>query len=356
MRLRVRGSEEQSVVTISATATVAELISQVAKATSIEGELEIKYGYPPKSLPLGELDSSMILSEIGVELDGEQLIVSEAYNASSKSKSQAPEGSSNSSRPSHVAPSTSDSAADATSGTGANAQSSNIEKPLSLSRKSQNLEPPGLALRSHASTVVLRVMPDDNSCMFRAFGSAFFGVMDNMTELRSLIAQTIQAQPRKYTAAVLDKQPDDYCRWIQTEDAWGGAIEHDIFSRHFEIEICSIDVQTLRIDRFNEGMPNRCILVYSGIHYDVIGLSPADPPYDHAYAPIEFDTKIFDVKDDVILERARELCQILQSRHYFTDTANFTLRCNICGKTMSGEMEAAEHASKTDHWDFEEAK
>lgn len=356
MRLRVRGPEGQSTVTISATATVAELISQVAKATSIEGELEIKYGYPPKPLLLEELDSSTILSDTGLKIDGEQLIVSEVYNVSSKAKSQASEGASErvmADAPSHVRPSLSNSAAHASSGAGAQPRST--EKPLSLSRKSRNLEPPELALRSHASTVVLRVMPDDNSCMFRAFGSAFFGVMDNMTELRSIIAQNIQAQPEKYPAVVLDKQPDDYCRWIQTEDAWGGAIELDIFSRHFEVEICSIDVQTLRVDRFNEGMPTRCILVYSGIHYDVIALSPADPPYDQAYTPLEFDAKIFDAKDDVILERAVELCQILQGRHYFTDTAHFSVRCNVCKQSFTGEMGATEHAAKTGHYDFGEA-
>lgn len=360
MRLRVRGPDGQSTVTIPATATVAELTSAVARATSIQGELEIKYSYPPKPLPLGELDPLTILSDTGLELDGEQLIVSEAYNASSKAKPGASEGSPDGPErvttdpSSHFAPSTSNIVAHATSGAGANSQSSSTERSLSLSRKSQNLEPPELALRSHASTVVLRVMPDDNSCMFRAFGSAFFGVMDNMTELRSIVAQNIQAQPEKYPAVVLDKQPDDYCRWIQTEDAWGGAIELDIFSRHFEVEICSIDVQTLRIDRFNEGRPTRCILVYSGIHYDVIALSPADPPYDHTYAPAEFDTKIFDAKDDVILERAVELCQILQARHYFTDTAQFILRCNICKQNFTGEIGAAEHAAKTGHYDFAE--
>lgn len=359
MRLRVRGPEGQSIVTIAATATVAELTSQVAKATSIEGELEIKYGYPPKPLPLGELDPSTTLSNIGLEIDGEQLIVSELYNTSSKAKPEASERSSDGPEPvtadssSHFTSSTFNSAAHATSNPGA--QTTNTETPLSPSSKSQNLEPPELALRSHASTVVLRVMPDDNSCMFRAFGSAFFGVMDNMTELRSVVAQNIQAQPEKYPAVVLDKQPDDYCRWIQTEDAWGGAIELDIFSRHFEIEICSIDVQTLRIDRFNEGRPTRCILVYSGIHYDVIALSPADPPYDHTFAPLEFDTKIFDAKDDVILERAVELCQILQGRHYFTDTAQFILRCNICKRTFTGEIGATEHAAQSGHYDFGES-
>ena len=87
-------------------------------------------------------------------------------------------------------------------------------------------------------------MPDDNSCLFRAFGTAVLPGDDlTMTELRSLVASTIQEQPDVYPAVVLEKNPDEYCRWIQTEDAWGGGIEMIILSKHFDIEICSIDVQ-----------------------------------------------------------------------------------------------------------------
>jgi len=87
-------------------------------------------------------------------------------------------------------------------------------------------------------------MPDDNSCLFRAFGSAVLPGDDlTMTELRSLVASAIQSDPETYTQVVLEQKPDDYCRWIQTPDAWGGAIEMGILSKHFELEICSIDVQ-----------------------------------------------------------------------------------------------------------------
>lgn len=180
-----------------------------------------------------------------------------------------------------------------------------------------------------------------------------------MTELRSIIAQTIQSSPSKYTGVVLEKLPDDYCRWIQTEDAWGGAIELDIFSRHFDVEICSIDVQTLRVDKYNEGggeEGKRCILVYSGIHYDTIALSPSDAPYEHAYAPPEFDTKIFDIDDGTVLEKAVELCKRLQEQHYFTDTAGFSVKCNVCGGLFKGEKGATEHAKGTGHYDFGEAR
>jgi ubiquitin thioesterase OTU1 len=92
--------------------------------------------------------------------------------------------------------------------------------------------------------IVMRVMPDDNSCLFRAFGTAVLpGDDSSMPELRSLVASAIQSEPEVYTKVVLEQSPDDYCRWIQTQDAWGGAIELGILSKHFDIEICSLDVQ-----------------------------------------------------------------------------------------------------------------
>ena len=154
---------------------------------------------------------------------------------------------------------------------------------------------------------------------------------------------------------MLEKPPDDYCRWISRPDAWGGQIELQILSQRFDVEICSIDVQTLRVDRYNEGQTKRCILVYSGIHYDVVALSPSDPPYHKSYAPPDFDTKIFEATDEQIVEKARDLCKILQGKGYFTDTASFTVRCNECGGTFTGEKEAVEHAASTGHTNFGQA-
>jgi len=104
------------------------------------------------------------------------------------------------------------------------------------------------------SLLVLRVMPDDNSCLFRAFGTAVLPTGDDasMPELRSLVASYIQADPETYSKVVLEQNPDDYCRWIQTPDAWGGFIEMGILSKHFEIEICSIDVQVIIYGSYEE--------------------------------------------------------------------------------------------------------
>lgn len=87
-------------------------------------------------------------------------------------------------------------------------------------------------------------MPDDNSCLFRAFGTACLpGDDQSMTELRSVVATAIQEDPETYSKVVLEQDPDDYCRWIQTPDAWGGAIEMQILAKYFGIDICSVDVQ-----------------------------------------------------------------------------------------------------------------
>lgn len=367
MRVRIRGPAGQATVALSETATIGDLRSEIEEKTSI-ADFEIKYGYPPKPLFLEDHDIAVRLSEIGVKLDGEQLIVSaKTAGASRHAPSVVKE-------PKPPIPDvdhyhTNGATTSFATGTPPSFSFANVsaappppaqkpQKALSLSRKPAfaDMDAPEVPLTTHASTLILRIMPDDNSCLFRAFSTAFFGNgIDSMHELRSIIAQHIQSHPEKYSAVVLEKQRDDYCRWIQTEDAWGGAIELDILSRHFDLELCSVDVQTLRIDRFNQGRPTRCILVYSGIHYDTIALSPSDPPYEHAYAPPDFDTKIFDAADPAVLEGAVELCRILQGKHYYTDTAAFSIKCNVCGKACVGEKGATEHAKETRHYDFGEA-
>jgi len=370
MRLRIRGPAGQATINLSEAATVGDLRTRITEETSIT-DLEIKYGYPPKPLLLEDYDSAGKLSDIGIKLDGEQLIVSTSANVSKNDASSVHKDStspslvtnyphSNGAVPSSTTATTGGpfSFSFANFGTAPPPSAQKLPKPLSLSRKAalSNMDAPEVPLPTHSSTLILRIMPDDNSCLFRAFSTAFFGTgIDSMHELRSIIAQHIQSHPDTYSAVVLEKQPDDYCRWIQTEDAWGGAIELDILSRHFEVEICSIDVQTLRTDRFNEGKPTQCILVYSGIHYDTIALSPSDPPHEHAYAPPDFDTKIYDAADLGVLQGAVELCKILQGKHYFTDTAAFGIKCNVCGKAYIGEQGATEHAKETGHYDFGEA-
>ncbi|KAL9114166.1 MAG: hypothetical protein Q9227_001938 [Pyrenula ochraceoflavens] len=334
---------------------------------------DIKIGFPPKPLSLDRFDKATKLQNLDVRLNGEQLIVSDRASSSSHPHPPAAATSSTSvkSQAANKFPApTSDLGSEIPSSfsfgdlgqappkaplvpTGSQSSSkAPSSAPLALNRKDHSEvmnDPPEVVLPELGGTLVLRIMPDDNSCLFRAISFSLLPAMDTMNELRSVVAQAIQADPERYTKAVLDnKDPDTYCRWIQTEDAWGGQIELDIFSRHFDVEICSIDVQTLRVDRYNEGAKSRCIVVYSGIHYDAIALSPFD-------SPPEFDIKVFD-SEPKVLEQAVILCQILQQKHYFTDTSGFKIRCNDCGATVTGERGATEHATKTGHYNFGEAQ
>ncbi|EKG16423.1 Ovarian tumor otubain [Macrophomina phaseolina MS6] len=345
MRIRVRGPQGVTTITLDDHATVAELQSTIAEKSGVP-VFDLKAGYPPQPIDIAQFDPVTALSDTGLKLNGEQLVVV----------------------PRDVGGQLSHPMADTTPGRAAplpgskqaiENQASELQQPLSLSRNAKDVEsdPPEVAVPEAGGTLVLRVMPDDNSCLFRAIGSAVMGdSLDIMQEMRGIVAAAIQANPVDYNEVILQKSPDDYCRWIQRDESWGGDIELGILSQHFDIEICSIDVQSLHVYRYNEGKPRRCILVYSGIHYDTIALNPSSPPHRKADMPPEFDIKQFDALDDVVLERAKDLCKILQSRHYYTDTAGFAIKCNKCGWKGNGEAGALQHAKETGHMDFGEAE
>ena len=351
MRLRVRGPSGVSTISIESSSTWQALLSQIAEKTGVHGDFDLKYGYPPQPFNTESIDNGTLLSDLPHDLNGEQLIVmprnvnTKLLNPTEDSKPR-PEAVKSLPPQELTSPP-------------AHKPGDFPDQPLDLQRKPKgNIEdePPEIPVPMLEGAMVLRVMPDDNSCMFRALSSAVLGSsLDGMTELRSIVAQTIQASPDIYTEGLLEKEPSAYCRWIQREDAWGGGIELSILSQHFNVEICSVNVQDLRIDKFNEGQPTRCVLVYSGIHYDVCAVTPfsgADP---------EFDRKVFEVvrtgdeeMDGGALEAARELCRVLQGRHYFTDTHGFTVKCNVCGQAGKGEQWALQHARESGHSDFGE--
>jgi ubiquitin thioesterase OTU1 len=304
-------------------AAVSDLLSSVSDVTTLR-LFELKWGFPPQPLDPSLYGMSTLLRDTDLKLNGSQLIVLDKETGDTS-----------------VQPPTVESGQESPSA------------PLSLQRK-QNMElkdTPEVSVPARGGTMVLRVMPDDNSCMFRALGSAVLSSsLDSMTELRSLVAQGIQADPDMYNEAVLQRKPDEYCKWIQYSDSWGGGIELSILSQEFDIEICSINVQDLRVDKFNEGKPRRCFLVYSGIHYDTIAFVPDGA----STLDTEHDVKLFDANDDVLLDAARQLCGELRKKHYYTDTQRFSIKCNTCGWMGNGEKGAVEHATTTGHNDFGE--
>jgi ubiquitin thioesterase OTU1 len=327
IRIRLRAPNGQHTLSLDDNAAVSDLLSAISTSTDLP-LYELKWGFPPQPLDPSLYGLSTLLKDIDLKLNGASIVV--------------------------IAQATGDPSEVANQEQDRQAVTSQSAAPLSLHRKEQPAlkDTPEVHVPDRGGTIVLRVMPDDNSCMFRAVGSAVLtDTLDSMTELRSMVAQSIQRDPEYYNEAILQRTPDDYCKWIQYSDSWGGGIELSILSQEFDIEIASINVQDLRVDRFNEGKSRRCILVYSGIHYDTIAFVPSG---SSTFSP-ENDIKLFDANDDVILEAARQLCGELKKQKYFTDTQKFDIKCNICGWKGAGERGAVQHAEETGHVDFGEA-
>ena len=338
MRIRLRHPGGVSTITIDDSAAVGDLRLEIEHRSGFT-TFELRSGYPPQPLELDAFDDRTSLADTGLNLNGVQLIVSPR---SEQDRSD---------RPAHdEAP-----GVGAVHPVGTGNQQPGLDTVHSSGQDAAH-DSPEVPIPSRDGTLVLRVMPDDNSCLFRALSYVMLGPgFDSMHELRSLVASTIDADSDKYSHAILGRPREEYCKRIQTEQSWGGYVELSILASHFDVEIASINVQDGRVDRYNEGAHRRSILVYSGIHYDAVALSPADRlGFGRKAEPAE-DIKVFASSDDIVLATALHLCQLLREQHYYTDTANFTITCNICGWSGSGERGATEHAMATGHMNFGES-
>ena len=357
MRIRIRGPSGQSVIELDETDTVAELISKIHDVTSLSS-FDVKLGAPPlplTPLDLASVDPTITLKEANMKLANQLLTVTarveETASYTSQSKgSQSQTASRSGSKPSQSQQtSTSQRAA---------ASAPRADGLLTLQRTANETanNPPEVPVPSHGATLVLRVMPDDNSCLFRALGTCVLGSsVDGVVELRDNVASAIQADPERWNSAILNASPDAYCRKIKDPDTWGGDIDIAILAEYWDICVRNISVQDGHVYSYNESARNQCIIVYSGIHYDAIALSPSEPPYTKATAPTDFDQKQFPTHDTEILRKAKELVDLLRQKHYFTDLAGFALRCGQCGWTGHGEKAAEKHGMETGHTAFEEA-
>lgn len=67
--------------------------------------------------------------------------------------------------------------------------------------------------------------------------------------------------------------------------------------------------------------------------------------------PVDFDETKWDTMNDEVVEKARKLAKQLKDAHYFTDTTDFVLRCDVpdCGWIGAGMVEAGKHQKETGH-------
>ncbi|XP_070601673.1 ubiquitin thioesterase OTU1 isoform X2 [Erythrolamprus reginae] len=221
----------------------------------------------------------------------------------------------------------------------------NSDSPTATKRTVSN------SVREAVPVLARKVVPADNSCLFTSIYYVVEGGVYEpgcAPEMRNLIAQIVASDLESYSEAVLGKSNQEYCDWIRREDTWGGAIEVSILSKFYLCEICVVDTQTVRIDRFGEdaGYSKRVLLIYDGIHYDPLErkiLNSDIPPQT-----------IFSTNDDVVLAQALELADEARRKRQFTDVNRFTLRCMVCQKGLTGQVEAREHAKETGHTNFGE--
>ncbi|KAI9199586.1 uncharacterized protein BJ171DRAFT_517999 [Polychytrium aggregatum] len=325
MRLRCRSSKGVHAIgaSLGASSTVLELKTEICAIAGIDAaRLQLKMGFPPK--PISIANDSITLASLGIK-DGEQVIAEELPTASAVELPQPWVSQAQSASPSqrlHV---------QAPSG-------SNVTKTAA-----------GEGIRLPDGIVLVKEMKDDNNCLFRSISYAMEGTSERYPLLRKVVADAIIADPFRWNEAILGKSPHDYAAWIQKPQSWGGAIELVILSEYYQVDISSIDVSTVRVDRFGEGKySNRIFVLYSGIHYDVIAMSPADN------APEEFFTRTFTDTAELVATAAVQLAQIWKAKRKFTDLANFTLRCSVCKIGLHGQKEAQDHATKTGHTSFTE--
>ncbi|KNC98445.1 ubiquitin-specific protease OTU1 [Spizellomyces punctatus DAOM BR117] len=319
MRLRCRTPKGQQVVggALGSQSTLLELKREIEKVSGIPAAVQqLRFGFPPRPLPFTTPDSATLEScEIR---DGEQLTVEQA------AVSEQP-----------VAGVTSDRKTGSDAGTGT---------------PGLRTLPNGEGVPLEDGFLVVREMKDDNSCLFRSIGYVLERSPEAANKLRKIVADTIVNDPINYNEAILGRNPLAYREWILQPNSWGGAIELAIFSDHFQVEIDSIDVATLRIDRFGEGKYTRRVLIlFSGIHYDAVALSPGKDVSE------DFDQTAFEGGNvEKILTAGVELARIWNEKRKFTDLANFTLKCGICKKGLKGQKEAQAHALETGHASFTE--
>jgi ubiquitin thioesterase OTU1 len=307
IQISLRSPNGQSRIQIDDDATLRELVELIKAKTEISN-FTLKYGYP-----LRALDISPTLRDTSIQdlkLRGETIVVAPTDTAPPVPVSTKPE-----------------------------------PKPFTP----KGIEPDETSLEwpERGGHIVLRVMPDDNSCMFTAFGGAL-GLENPSKTLRDQVADYIISHPNEYHEAILGEKPERYISRMRQMDTWGGAIELSILSDIYNVEISSVDVKSLRVDRFGEGKANRVIIMYSGIHYDRIAFC-----MDLSY-PVEVDVTRWSTDDEEVLDKARQLAQRLQNMHYYTDTTDFVIKCGACSWIGQGTKDAVKHERETGHSQFGE--
>lgn len=318
------------------TITLNELVDEIRM--SLKGSLDenaaisLKNGFPPKTIDMTRMYTP--INELGIK-NGDQLIMEDSLGSLSTNTKDTSL---------HQSPSV----------------SSAKPKPKS----DPNI--PSVYIKSLDKYLILRTIPDDNSCMFNSISYGFFGYnsyerdgSSPPSKLRSIVSDTIQNNQETYSDVVLGRPVDKYCQWITKKDSWGGAIELGILADWFNIRINCLDIELGKFIRFENELkkPDKFIvLIYLGIHYDILSLNLNLSTLSQDK---QIDTCVWSLsskEEDTIIESSHKLCNFLQTQNYSTNTTTFRIRCLDCYKILVGETGASKHANETGHFNFGQVK
>ncbi|KAK6851947.1 hypothetical protein PG995_012072 [Apiospora arundinis] len=307
-------------VTLEENATVSQLFEAIEKETG--GKIAtIKYGWPTASLTLAA-DAATTVDSLKLQKERLTIVMAE------KSEPEPPQA----------------------------APRACFRAAASSRQGPPNEQDPPTVRLPTGNDLVLRVMADDNSCMYTAMmpiirNSAQERGIDVSTAgaLRQVIGQQILSQPDTYTALVLEKAPSAYVNNLLNPQSWGGSIELNVLSELFDIEICIVSVSSGSVIYQGEGQhERRCVILWSGIHYDRVVETLFSGAADTG--DTEFDVCTWDcATSDHILKGALEMAAILKENNYAHDSNAAVYSCSQCGWVGQGEKELIKHCKATGH-------
>lgn len=222
-----------------------------------------------------------------------------------------------------------------------------IKKDLSIQSNPQsNNQGIGAPItrKSRLEEAIKVPIPSDNSCLFNSISYLCIGSSNRGIELRNLCIQEIKNHPTVYTEAMLGSDPKEYCRWISQPDHWGGYIEMNILSKHFQVEICVVYIEEVKIVPVNACNSNKKIyILYDGIHYDSIVF--------RAFGA-QGELKIVDGNDSYADFLVLQMARTIEAAGGYTNTTKMSFQCDTCKKVFTGNAEAQQHSKATGHYRF----
>lgn len=208
--------------------------------------------------------------------------------------------------------------------------------------------------------ILLReTVPADNSCLFRSIlfcrsDGQIGGEQDKsedtvkqVRELRQIVAKMIEEDPDYYQHWISEPL-QTYCDSIRKDETWGGDVELQCLSRHFQQEICVVNSISCGLINYgeSENFGSRILLLYDGIHYDPL-----------AYEVGNTMTCTFSTDNDDIVDKALDVARQVHSTGQFTNIQSMVMQCATCKIFFKDVKEATKHTTLyNDHTHFVQVK